>query len=292
MCTHRGTKLVTSSCHARKIVCPFHGWCFDNDGKLTGLPGKAGFDGIDKQQLNLLRVPVAERHGMIFVKAEVGDEEIDIDDFLGDLTPVMQRLDFGSMALVKRGNLFAAGNWKHVLDTYGEGYHFAMLHPDTLGSTHYTNVMAYDEFGPHWRVSYAAKSLGKLADMPESEWPALDPMVFYIFPNTALVVGSPQPGLEVVEIFNIFPGDVRSTHVDLALYAPASIVSEATRPMLEAGYDLAARIVEVEDYSISAGACENLRWAPKGFNIVLGRNEIALQSTERRLAAAAGMPID
>jgi phenylpropionate dioxygenase-like ring-hydroxylating dioxygenase large terminal subunit len=292
MCTHRGTKLVTASCHVRKIVCPFHGWCFDNNGVLTGLPGKAGFEGIDKQSLNLLRVPVAERYGMIFVKTEVGDEEIDVDEFLGDLAPVLQRFDFTSMALVKRGNLFAAGNWKHVLDTYGEGYHFVMLHPDTLGSTHYTNVMAYDEFGPHWRVSYAAKSLGQLTALPESEWPALDPMVFYIFPNTALVVGSPQPGLEVIEIFNIFPGDVRSTHVDLALYAPANIVTEATRPMLEAGYDLAARIVELEDYSISAGACENLRWAPPDFNIVLGRNEIALQSTERRLAEAAGMPID
>jgi len=57
MCTHRGTILVTASGHAKKIVCPFHGWCFDDDGTLTRLPGKAGFEGIDKQKLNLLRVP-------------------------------------------------------------------------------------------------------------------------------------------------------------------------------------------------------------------------------------------
>lgn len=291
MCTHRGTKLVTSSGNAKRIVCPFHGWCFDNNGGLIGLPGKAGFEGIDKQALNLPRLPVAERYGMIFIKAEPGDDEIDVDGFLGSFAPVMQQLDLASMVMVKRGKLFAAGNWKHVLDTYGEGYHFAMLHPDTLGVTHHTNVMAFDSFGLHWRVSYAAKSLPELANVPEDQWPALDPMVHYIFPNTAIVVGSPQPGLEVVEVFNIFPGDVRSTHVDLGLFAPAAIVTEATRPMLEAGYDLAAKIVEFEDYSISAGACENLRWAPPNFNIVLGRNEIALQSTERDLAAAAGMPI-
>lgn len=291
MCTHRGTKLITSSCHAKKIVCPFHGWCFDNNGALTGLPGKAGFEGIEKQDLSLLNVPVAERYGMIFIKAAPGNDEIDVDGFLGTLAPIMQQLDFPSMAIVKRGKLFAGGNWKHVLDTYGEGYHFAMLHPDTLGVTHHTNVMAYDSFGPHWRVSYAAKSLGDLVALPEEQWPALDPMVYYIFPNTAIVVGSPQPGLEVVEVFNIFPGDVRSTHVDIALFSPACILNEDTRPALEAGYDLAAKIVELEDYSISAGACENLRWAPRGFNIVLGRNEIALQSTERRLAEAAGMPI-
>jgi hypothetical protein len=115
--------------------------------------------------------------------------------------------------------------------------------------------------------------------------------VYYIFPNTVIVVGSPQPGLDVVEIFNIYPDGVKSTRVDLALYAPKTTVTTETRPMLEAGYDLAARIVELEDYSVSAGACDNLRWAPSGFNIVLGRNEIALQDMERNIANAAGMPI-
>ncbi len=291
MCTHRGSRLVESSCNIRRIICPFHGWCFDHDGALTGQPGKAAFEGIDKQQLGLLRVPAAERYGMIFVKAEVGAEEIDVDAFLGSLAPEMEQLDLGAMTSVKRGKLFAKGNWKHVLDTYGEGYHFSKLHPDTLGTTHHTNLMAYDAFGPHWRVAFLAKSMEKLAQMPVSEWPSLDPATYYLFPNTVIVVGSPMPGLELVEVFNIFPSDVATTQVDLELYAPPSIIKEETRPMLEAGYDLAARIVEREDYSVSAGACDNLRWAPRGFKIVLGRNEIALQSTELHIADAAGMPI-
>jgi hypothetical protein len=61
--------------------------------------------------------------------------------------------------------------------------------------------------------------------------------------------------------------------------------------MLEAGYNRGARIVELEDYSISAGASENLRWAPANCHMVLGRNEIALQDMERNIAAAAGMPL-
>jgi nitrite reductase/ring-hydroxylating ferredoxin subunit len=292
MCTHRGSRLVESSCNARRIVCPFHGWCFDHDGHLSGQPGKAAFEGIDKTALGLLRVPVAERYGMIFVKTEVGEQEIDIDAFLGTMAPQIEQLDLGSMTSVKRGKLFAHGNWKHVLDTYGEGYHFATLHPDTLGTTHHTNMMAYDAFGPHWRVAYLAKSMSQLAQRPLSDWPPLDPAVYYIFPNTAIIVGSPQPGMEVVEIFNIFPGDVRTTHVELTLYAPMNLATEEARPMLEAGYDLAARIVELEDYSVSAGACNNLRWAPPNFNIVLGRNEVALQDMERSIAAAAGMPIE
>ena len=169
---------------------------------------------------------------MIFVKAEVGTDEIDIVAFLGEMAPLMEQLDLAAMTSVKRGKLLAAANWKHLLDTYGEGYHLATLHPDTLGKTHHTNLMAYDAFGPHWRVAYPAKSMDRLAQLPASEWPPLDPVVYYIFPNTGIVVGSPQPGLEVIEIFNIFPGDVRTTHVDLELYAPASLATAENRPML------------------------------------------------------------
>jgi len=291
MCTHRGSKLVEASGNFRRIVCPFHAWCFNHEGQLIGQPGKAGFEGIDKRQLGLLRVPVAERYGMIFVKLEVGDEPIDVEEFLGSLAPVMEQLELGAMTSIKRGALFAAGNWKHVLDTYGESYHFTALHPDTLGRTHHSNLMAYDSFGPHWRVANLAKSMDALAAAPESDWPPLDPAVYYIFPNTVIVVGSPQPGLDVVETFNIYPESPSATRVDLELYAPTAKVGAETRPMLEAGYDLAARIVEAEDYSVSAGACHNLRWAPSGFNIVLGRNEIALQDMERNIARAAGMPI-
>jgi phenylpropionate dioxygenase-like ring-hydroxylating dioxygenase large terminal subunit len=292
MCMHRGSKLVETSCNVRRIVCPFHAWSYNHDGQLTGQPGAAAFEGVDRRALHLLRVPSAERYGMIFVKVEVGDEEIDIDAFLGSMAPQIELLDLGAMSAVKRGTLSAGANWKHLLDTYGEGYHFARLHPDTLGTTHHTNLMAYDAFGPHWRVAYLAKSMDAMAQVPVSDWPPLDPAVYYIFPNTAIVVGSPQPGLQVVEVFNIFPTDVRSTHVNLALYAPTALATQENRPMLEAGYDLAARIVEMEDYHISAGACENLRWAPAGCNIVFGRNEIALQDMERNIAEAVGMPIE
>ncbi len=292
MCPHRGSRLVDRSGNSPRITCPFHGWSFSHDGRLVGQPGKAGFEGIDRQRLNLLRVPSAERYGLLFVKVEVLAGEIDVDAFLGSLGPEMEQLDLGSLALVKRGKLFARANWKHVLDTYGEGYHFAKLHPDTLGTTHYTNVMAYDAFDPHWRVAYAPKTTARLAEMPESEWPALDAVVYYVFPNTAIVAGSPQPGLDVVQLFTIFPQGVGATQVDLELYAPATAVTEATRPTFEAGYELAARIVETQDYTISAGATDNLRWAPPDFAITLGRNEIALQNMERRIAETVGLPLE
>src|SRR4051812_14294564 len=93
MCTHRGARLV-GECQKRKLItCPFHAWGFDLEGRLAAVPGEEGFDGVDRATLNLVRVPVGEWGGMIFVKAQAGDEEIDVEAWLGDMGPQLLALD-------------------------------------------------------------------------------------------------------------------------------------------------------------------------------------------------------
>lgn len=290
MCTHRAAKLVREPGHVDALTCPFHGWSFALDGRLVSQPGSAGFIGVDRNCLHLVRVPCTERHGLILVRARPGHDEIDADAALGELAPNLERLDLGSLARVKEGPLHSAGNWKYVLDTYGEGYHFAALHPDTLAQTHYSNVAAYDAFGPHFRMVFPQKLYAGLASRPQAQWPGIDSVVYVLFPNTAIVIGSPQPGLMVVQLFRIYPEGVDATRVDLGVYAPAAMLSEQTRPMFEAGFELAARIVQNEDYRIAAEAQANLAYAPADFRSTLGRNELALQHLQRGIASAIGMP--
>ncbi len=135
------------------MTCPFHGWTYDFEGKLIGLPGEKGFEGIDREELGLMRVPVAEWHGMIFVKASPGDEEIDVEGFLGSFAPELAQLDFANARPVIKSRLEVDANWKLALDTYGESYHFATLHPATIGRMSYTDVMFYDSYPPHHRLA-------------------------------------------------------------------------------------------------------------------------------------------
>lgn len=291
MCRHRGARLVNDSgCHAR-FTCPFHSWSFDLNGRLVGQPGKPSFEGLDAGQLGLVQVPCAEWHGLIFVKAQPGSGPIDVAAHLGSFAPELAEIGLESFAPVKSGVMKANGNWKYVLETFGESYHLGSLHPTTLANTIFSNVLLFDRFAPHHRIGFAPRSYGELVDKPEGEWPELYNVLYMIFPNTAMLLGSPMPGHMFIQLFRIFPNGISATDTHFTLYAPADSLNEQSRAVASAGFDLARGIIESEDFSVADGAQRNLLAAPPGFKVNYGRNEVALQHLHRDLAAAIGMPL-
>ena len=42
VCRHRASRILdgSSGC-AKKLVCPYHGWAYEKDGRLSGVPNKA-----------------------------------------------------------------------------------------------------------------------------------------------------------------------------------------------------------------------------------------------------------
>lgn len=295
MCTHRASTLVRDCHHKGRMSCPFHGWTFDLDGKLIGLPGAQGFEGLPRESLSLIRVPVAEWHGLIFVKATPGsDEELDVAAHLGGFAPELSQLDFAHAQPVKSGRLAVEANWKYALDTYGEGYHFATLHPTTVGRMSLTDVMFYDAYPPHHRLGFPRREMKEDAKLPEEQWPEIPHGgVHLLYPNTIIQVEKMSPELEFVYgFYRMFPGEtVDKAFTLMSTYRPAEVPADADDgPWVEV-HDLVRQIVSTEDYSISAGGQRNLKWAPEDFRIVYGSNEIALQHFHRRLARDIGFPI-
>jgi phenylpropionate dioxygenase-like ring-hydroxylating dioxygenase large terminal subunit len=293
MCAHRGSKIVRAkpdgTCDQRtRLTCPFHAWSYNLDGTLAGVPGRTGFDGIDLNLRKLIPVAVAEWRGFVFLRL-AGEGPIDIQASLGPFAPELAQLELENAMPLKTSGIKADTNWKYAVDTYGEGYHFGSLHASTIGTTHYSNVAAFDQFGDHWRINFAEKSLRALVGTPESDWPEPDfGGVHFLFPNTILVASSMKPGKGFVRIFRLFPGPTPgTTSCRVSVYAPGGFVSDEYR--VQFANDNCEDVVTQEDYSVAVEGHKNLAAAPAGFKIVYGRNEIALQAFHRSVETAIGI---
>jgi phenylpropionate dioxygenase-like ring-hydroxylating dioxygenase large terminal subunit len=293
ICMHRGARLVREREGTAKLfTCWFHGWSFDTKGNLAAVPEKERFEGSLAQSEHLISVPAAERYGLVFVQATPGST-MDIDKHLGSFAPVLDALELNEAVHVKSGPLPVKSNWKYALDTYGEGYHFAALHKQTLAPYFRNDITVYDKFDRHHRVGFAGREMEAWADKPESEWPINSPSgIHYHFPNTIIFVGSVRPGFSYTTLFRHFPGeDVGETITHKSIYAPRGVNSDEYRKEVEAGFDATAHVVITEDYVTAAEGFRNMTMLPKGSTIVYGRQEIALQNQHRDIAEAAGMPL-
>ena len=294
MCTHRAARLVADCSRRKLVVCPFHGWSFDLNGKVVAMPGEASFEGVEWSTRNLIRVPVGEWGGMVFVKAHAGDEGIDVEGWLGAMAPELLQLDLAGAKLIKHSRVDVEANWKYALDTYGEGYHFAVLHPTTFGVSTISNVILYDSFEPHYRVNFTNSGLRDRVGVEESQWPVAPYGGSHlVFPNS-IVYGAPMAGGgRMIGMYRLYPGEgPGKAFTIMSTYRCADAPAETPDAAFVDAHDHIQHVVSTEDYSVSKEGQRNLTYAPEGFRIVYGRNEIALQNTHRAIAAMIGMPLE
>jgi phenylpropionate dioxygenase-like ring-hydroxylating dioxygenase large terminal subunit len=138
VCRHRGARVVKErggTCTS-KFVCPFHGWTYAPDGRLLGVTSPGGFPNLDKDVLGLVRLPVAERHGLVFVQSSPGPD-FDIDAYLGPLLDDLSSFGFQHHVVASRTVRTKKLNWKLQMDTSHENYHFHYLHQKTAGTAYF-----------------------------------------------------------------------------------------------------------------------------------------------------------
>ncbi|HEV7536516.1 MAG TPA: aromatic ring-hydroxylating dioxygenase subunit alpha, partial [Acidimicrobiia bacterium] len=132
-CRHRGARLLEGRGRAsRCIVCPYHSWTYDLTGALTAQPGAGdAFADVDRGHLGLRPVPLAEGHGLIFVRPD-SDEPIDLDAVLCGLGPELDSYKLASYHHIETRTHVQPFNWKFVIDTFLEAYHIFSLHKQSI----------------------------------------------------------------------------------------------------------------------------------------------------------------
>jgi phenylpropionate dioxygenase-like ring-hydroxylating dioxygenase large terminal subunit len=162
VCRHRAMRLVEGpgGC-AKKLVCPYHAWAYELDGRLTGVPMKADYPALDMAQNGLAPVEVEIWNGFVFVRLE--------DDGGPSVAAMMSPYDaeiapyrFEEMRTLSPVRLRErAVNWKNVGDNYSDNLHIPVAH---AGLTRL--------FGKSYAIEaqpWVDKMSGYLADKPSND---------------------------------------------------------------------------------------------------------------------------
>lgn len=283
VCRHRGSRVASGCGTSKRFVCPFHGWTYDNAGRLTGMPGREGFAGIDPATLSLAPLPVAERHGLVFVRLDPTADPIDVEAHLGDLGPRLAAWGLERYRGLGAKVIDAAVNWKVALDTYTEGYHFATVHSTTVAQFQPSNIALVETHGPHHRIVFPMLSIGQLREQPADTWEPIahTNVIHGLFPHAVLSL----TGMNA-ELWCVFPGRDVGHSITLHHYAAPPGPDEML-DMHRAAFDFSHQIVEGEDYAQASLVQASLATGLQE-HVIYGRNEPALQHLHRALAAAVG----
>ena len=195
VCRHRGMALIASAglepasaTPCKSLVCPYHGWAYELDGRLRHRLHAETFEGIDPATLNLVELPCDEAAGLIFVKRIPGPT-FSATEFLNGLEDHLQWLGLADMQVFRKVDHVYQANWKLTVDAFLEGYHIRVLHRDTIypffADAYTVNLHA----GPHQDSLVARRAAFEAFETPRDRYALckLATPTQLLFPNTFLI---------------------------------------------------------------------------------------------------------
>jgi len=283
-CRHRGAALVYDDRGEGRhnFTCPYHGWTYDGDGKLFGVPCQEAFDGLDKSKYGLIEVPSREYAGLIFVspRAEV---PLNLEEHLGpDLMEQLTHWSYDKCYSSASAPVDMAGNWKLAYDTFLESYHFAAAHKNNLANYFLCNVNTVDRYGMHQRIAAPYRTiLTEYANQPESERQPENYMIcsYQLFPGTMLISSS-----QVVEVFRIAPQAHNRTIIYHSCYSRMPLDTPENKALFAMIWESAHNIVQNEDFPYGVVTAQRGLESGSMKSIIIGKNELAVQNNYKVIA--------
>jgi phenylpropionate dioxygenase-like ring-hydroxylating dioxygenase large terminal subunit len=197
-CRHRGVQLLEGSGCKKALVCRYHAWTYDLEGRLRGIPHEEGFPGLDKGDYGLVPLPAVERNGMVFVAQDGSAAPEAALDAMPDL--------FGNgWQLLAAIEAEFPANWKIVAEGFLEGYHIRSTHAETFYPRQYDNLNVIEAFGRNSRITFPYRAIEKLRAVPPAQRKASGVLtqVYHLFPNVMLATFPTNTIMTVLEPLSV-----------------------------------------------------------------------------------------
>jgi choline monooxygenase len=281
-CRHRGAQLACGSSggQLRHLVCPFHSWSYDLRGELRVIPQPASFPDVDRAELALCRLPVAERYGMVFV-VPTPDASLDIDRFLGPILRDLKHFGFEDFVVDRVHETTRPLNWKLHMDATLEAYHIPYLHARTQGGMEFQATGPHRYERPHARMVMPHKSLVQYRQMPRHFWRLANraALIWMIFPNTTIFFLH-----DTAQVTSLFPVDAGHCRFSSTMLRKAGPVDARMQEHLDFVHSSFWETME-EDHKV----CESIQAAASGdgpSEYLFGRLEFAISAFHAAVADA------
>lgn len=214
-CRHRGTRLVDAPCTAKAIVCPYHGWTYDKSGALIHVPHADRFAGLDLARRGLVELPVAERHGLVWLGGDVVRR-------LAPLDADLAALGLDHHVVWRRARTTRRCNWKLVIEAFLDGYHIRVLHRNSIYPFFLDAASIAEPVGPHIRAVTARRALREAPRELDGVDPhELGTPSYVVFPSTVIIE---HP--DFVSLITVEPLAADVTDWDHVMMVPAERAGE------------------------------------------------------------------
>ena len=294
VCRHRAMRLVAgpAGC-AKKLVCPYHAWTYEADGRLSGVPHKAEYPALDLAQSGLAPVESELWNGFVFVRLEDGgfpSVAAMMAPFAAEIAPY-KFAEMQPLSPVRHRPRDV--NWKNVGDNYSDNLHIPVAHDGLtrlVGSSYrieahgWADRLTGDVTGPakqhFWERFYAAH-LPRVDHLPEAaqgRW-----LYYKLWPNMAFDIYADQ--IDFMQWLPLTPTSCLLREVSYALpdaYTPAG----QHRQMKLARYAnwRINRVVNAEDTWLIAGVQQGM--ASRSYSAgPIATSEVCLRSFARKIRA-------
>jgi choline monooxygenase len=223
VCKHRAMQLLQGEGQKNRIMCPYHGWTYDLDGKLLAAPATEHLEDFDPGSICLDQIQVESFCGFIFAHldpdaASLSSQAGDLEDEIDFWAPDIHELTYS-----RRLNYSIRSNWKNVVDNFLECYHCPIAHRDfcTLVDMNTYRVTTHGIYSSH--MAEAGKSANSAYSVENA--PVQDHAVWWLWPNTCLMRYPGRGNMIVMQVIPDGPDRTLETY-DFFLEGPEPDVNE------------------------------------------------------------------
>jgi len=231
VCQHRAHRLLEGEGKINKrIVCPYHAWCYGLSGELQFARGSDQVRDFPKDEIQLQTVRVDTLCGFVFVNLD--PDAIPMQEKYQELEQEIIALAPNATNLVRSHvqKFSLAANWKNSVENYSECYHCPNRHPslvnEALDITQY-RIQVHPGYHRHVTTDvgeqqgYTIKKNGSAAHHEFGSWLLWPNMVFEVYPGGNLTV------------FNHIPAGPEQTLQETEWYFPNETPSAQEREVID-----------------------------------------------------------